>query len=146
MKKKVSIDEHHLQSLIFAYTARLLPDLRKYMFAIPNGGQRHIAVAVKLKHEGVTSGVYDIFISLPNIVKHGLYIECKVGDNKLTENQIKFSQLMEEVGYTCRECRSLDDFEDIVRDYFGLDKLSNNEFISRIECERFIQNNHEYNK
>ena len=34
------------------------------IFAIPNGGQRHKAVAAKLKAEGVKSGVPDLFCRL----------------------------------------------------------------------------------
>jgi len=32
------------------------------IFAIPNGEKRHIATAIKLKEEGVTSGIPDLYI------------------------------------------------------------------------------------
>ncbi len=35
------------------------------MFAIPNGGERHAAVAAKLKAEGVKPGVSDIMLPVP---------------------------------------------------------------------------------
>ena len=37
------------------------------IFAIPNGGKRHIGTARKLKAEGVRSGVPDIFLACPRM-------------------------------------------------------------------------------
>jgi len=55
---------------------------RKYpglelIHSIPNGGARHIAVAAKLRAEGVRAGVPDIFLPVPRGSAHGLYIELK---------------------------------------------------------------------
>lgn len=139
VQKKVS--EHAFQSSIFDYVNKILPALRPYMFAIPNGGARHVIVAVKLKKEGVTKGVYDIFISIPNLIAHGLYIECKAGKNKLTDEQIAFRDRMKDIGYWCEECRTIEDFIVILENYFGLEKLTNKEIVSRLGCEKFIQDN-----
>jgi len=136
--------EHDFQVSIFDYVNKVLPALRPYMFAIPNGGARHVVVAVKLKKEGVTKGVYDIFISIPNLTAHGLYIECKAGKNLLTKEQEGFRDRMREIGYICEECRSIEDFIVVLENYFGLEKLSNKEIVSRIGCEKFIQNNYEH--
>ena len=35
------------------------------IFAIPNGGARHVAVAIKLKAEGVRQGVPDLCLPVP---------------------------------------------------------------------------------
>jgi hypothetical protein len=137
--KKRDDPEHQLQKSIFDYVDKVLPALRPFIFAIPNGGHRDVRVAKKLKAEGVTSGVWDIFVSLPNLDKHGLYIECKTDKNELTSNQEAFKIKVEPVGYSFSECRSLEDFECILCDYFGLEKLSNKEIVSRINCEAYIQ-------
>jgi len=137
--KKRDDPEHKLQKSIFDYVNKVLPALRWFIFAIPNGGHRDVRVAKKLKAEGVTSGVWDIFVSLPNLTKHGLYIECKIDKNKLTPNQEVFKIKVEPVGYGFAECRSLEDFECILCDYFGLEKLSNKEIVSRIDCEAYVQ-------
>ncbi len=65
------------------------------IFAIPNGGKRDTRTAVNLKLEGVLSGVWDIFIPIPNHGLGGLWIEMKVNKNKLTDNQKKFKDGLE---------------------------------------------------
>lgn len=52
------------------------PEL-KFLFAIPNGGSRHIAEAGKLVAMGVKRGVPDIFLAVPKAGWHGLFIELK---------------------------------------------------------------------
>lgn len=52
------------------------PQLR-FMHAIPNGGERNVVVASKLKAEGVKQGVPDTFLPYPSGAHHGLYIEFK---------------------------------------------------------------------
>jgi hypothetical protein len=67
--------EHQEQAALFKWAA-LVPEL-SLMFAIPNGGQRHKAVAAKLKAEGVKSGVPDICLPLARGGFTGLWIELK---------------------------------------------------------------------
>lgn len=131
--------EHKFQSSIFEYVDKALPALRKYMFANANGGKRNIVVATKLKKEGVTSGVWDIFISIPNLYKHGLYLECKAGKNSLTEKQKEFAKNVWAIGYECYIIRTLEDFQHALCYYFGLERLTNNEIISRVGSEAFVQ-------
>ena len=46
-------------------------------YAIPNGGKRHFKTASDLKKQGVSAGVPDLCIPIPNDDYHGLYIEMK---------------------------------------------------------------------
>lgn len=71
--------EHEEQATFFqmlAYYQKQRPAL-EYIFAIPNGGARHPAVANKLKAEGVKPGVPDVFVPIPNKQFHGLFLEFK---------------------------------------------------------------------
>jgi hypothetical protein len=139
------ITEHNLQVSIFDYVNKILPALRPFIFAIPNGGHRHIAVARNLRDEGVTPGVWDMFIGIPNLIKHGLFIECKVKNNTLSNFQAKFKEKLEKLSYSFSVCKSIEDFEETLKDYFGLEKLNNKEILSRLGCEEFIQKNSKFN-
>ncbi len=54
------LSEHEEQALFVQWFRRTFPDVR--IFAIPNGGGRSKAQAAKLKVEGVSAGVPDLFI------------------------------------------------------------------------------------
>lgn len=123
--KTFKITEHQLQKSIFDYVEQFLPALRPFMFAIPNGGLRNIIVARKLKAEGVTPGVWDIILALPYAPKHGLFIECKVGKNKLTDNQEKFAEKLKKQNYCFAVVRSLEDFKQEAMFYLKTTKLTN---------------------
>jgi len=87
------------------------------MFAIPNGGHRNIRVAQKLKHEGVLSGVSDMFLALPSGKSAGLFIELKIKPNKPTDNQITFAKKMMESGYHVEFIYSFEKFQQVVIDW-----------------------------
>jgi len=85
-------------------------------FAIPNGGQRNVIVAAKLKASGTMSGVWDLLLLVPRNGKCGLFIEMKVGKNKLTENQIKFRRENEK-DYAFEVCYSTSEFITATNNY-----------------------------
>ncbi len=81
------------------------PNIR-WLHAIPNGGARHIAVATKLKLEGVESGVLDLFLPVysQRWKKNGLYIEMKSGKNKLSKTQEEFKYFVITQGFATAVC------------------------------------------
>ena len=71
--------EHTEQVTLFKWaniSAKNRPELA-LMFAIPNGGDRHPAVAAKLKAEGVKKGVPDICLPVSRNGFNSLWIELK---------------------------------------------------------------------
>ena len=102
--------ESKLQSECLRWLALQHPSIYAVTWATPNGGKRDGRTAARLKKEGVKAGVPDLFVAKPYDGYHGLFIEMKVGDNKLTDKQKDmFSRLASE-GYKCVECRSFDEF------------------------------------
>lgn len=72
--KHIEDDE---QAALFSILALRYPHIRKVTFAIPNGGNRGIREAARLKEQGVTPGVPDIFCAKASGPHHGLFIEMK---------------------------------------------------------------------
>lgn len=87
------------------------------MFAVPNGGKRHIATAIKMKRTGALAGVPDLFLARANRKYPGLFIEMKKPKGRLTPSQKEVIPIIESKGYLVEVCFSFEDFKDIVDSY-----------------------------
>ena len=87
--------EDHEQMMLVQWFRRTFAGVR--IFAIPNGGHRHPAVAAKLKATGTSSGVPDLFIPA-----WGLWVEMKrAKGGSLSAEQKDWIQYLEGVKYCC---------------------------------------------
>lgn len=113
--------EHIEQKLLIQWFENQYP--KGLIFAIPNGGHRHIRVAVKLKAEGVKAGVPDIFIPMPKFPYHGLFIEMKKPKGKNPEpSQAAWIQALNEQGYMAVCCKGFEEAAATVKKYFTIDR------------------------
>lgn len=116
LAKSGSEDGH--QAALFCWAAAntaTYPQL-KWLFAIPNGGSRHIAEATKMVATGLRKGVPDIFLPchLSAWTKNyfGCFIEMKVEKKRKTKNggcsdeQVEWIEALEAAGYYCKVCYS----------------------------------------
>jgi hypothetical protein len=96
----------------------------KWIFAVPNGGSRHPAVAGKLKAEGVRRGISDIVIPIPMRdgpkISFGAFCELKVGKNKCTPEQTEFLAFVAAKGYTTGVCYGADEAIQFIEKYLGV--------------------------
>ena len=116
------MSEHDEQVALFQWAqmqAGKYPEL-DLIYAVPNGGKRHLHTAVKLKREGVKAGVPDIFLPVARAQYHGLYIEMKFGKNKLSEQQAWWKVKLQEQGYMCWVSYSFEDAKDIILAYLNV--------------------------
>jgi hypothetical protein len=95
---------------------------QRLLYAIPNGGERHAAVAARLKQEGVRAGVPDYFLAVPRAGKHGLYLELKAGGpgvekGRPTKEQLEFGALVQEQGYEFQVVYGAEEAESVVQNY-----------------------------
>ena len=75
------------------------------LFAIPNGGQRNVIVAAKLKAEGVRAGVPDLFLACGSSCFNGLFIEMKkTRGGRVSESQKVYLELLKDRGYAVAVC------------------------------------------
>lgn len=87
--------EDHEQMLLVQWFRRTYAGVR--IFAIPNGGHRHPAVAAKLKATGTSSGVPDLFIPALR-----LWVEMKKHKGgSLSPEQKDWIAYLEGCGYRC---------------------------------------------
>lgn len=119
------MSEHDEQVTVFQVlemNERKYPFL-KWIYAVPNGGHRHPAVAGRLKAEGVKAGVSDVCIPIPVKGKHGAFLEMKFGKNKLTHEQLAFSVFVKGRDYYFETCWSADEALTAIEFYLDI-KLS----------------------
>lgn len=100
--------EHAHQAALFCWAgikARTTWPELKWMYAIPNGGERGAATAARLKAEGVKSGVSDVCLPFARRGFHGMYIEMKKpasegkAAGKESPAQIEFGNFLKAQGY-----------------------------------------------
>lgn len=90
------------------------------LFAIPNGGARHIAVARKLKAEGVRAGVPDLFLPVPRGGYGGLFIEMKSPKGKVTKEQAWWEQKLVMYNFHHETCFNWVEAALIICAYLGI--------------------------
>jgi len=99
--------EHEEQKALIHWAkvaVRQYPELR-LLYAIPNGGKRHVGVARKLKAEGVQSGVPDLCLPVPRGTYCGLYIEMKrKKGGTVTAEQKEWIELLTDQRYRAVVC------------------------------------------
>jgi hypothetical protein len=92
------------------------------MFAIPNGGKRHIVTATRLKASGAKAGIPDISLPVSNRHgKHGLFIELKVGKNKPSKKQLWWIHSLRAEGYAVEVCVGFEEARDAIIDYLEIE-------------------------
>ena len=92
------------------------PEL-KLLYHIPNGGSRNKKEAVKLKRMGVKAGVADLFLPVARSGYHGLYIEMKYEDGRLSKSQREFLTAAAAEQYCCLVCYSAADAIETLEKY-----------------------------
>ena len=93
-------------------------EIRKLLFAVPNGGFRTGTEAKIMYGEGVRAGVADMILLIPRVRYNALCIEFKANDKaKQTDNQKEWQKLAEEYGARYVVCRSFDEFRAEIENY-----------------------------
>jgi len=101
------------KTLIQYLRARGIP-----FYAVPNGGSRNPIEAKNLKAEGVSAGVPDICIPVPNKKYHGLYIEMKrQKGGRVSEKQKEWIDRLNQNGYLAVVCRGFKEAKIVVEKY-----------------------------
>lgn len=121
VKVKPAIGEDVIQAQVISWAKRqvkVYPELTR-LFHVPNGGQRHAAVAAKLQGQGVKPGVPDLCLPVPRFGCHGLWIEMKTQDGRVSAPQKDWIAFLRSAGYRVEVCRSFDEARDVLLSYLS---------------------------
>lgn len=118
-------EEHNIQCACVRWFNLQYPQYRGLLFACPNGGNRNLVTAAKLKAEGVVAGVADLILLVPLVIDvpkeivifHGFCIELKTKQGRQSPEQKEWQSKVEAHGYKYAVCRSLEEFIKQINDY-----------------------------
>ena len=113
----MKISEHQEQVMLITWLRMQYKQYKYHLWAIPNGGSRHIVTAVNLKAEGVLAGVSDLFLMIPKAGWHGMFIELKAKGGKLSDKQIEFMGAATLMGYQAVVCYGFDEAKEAITKY-----------------------------
>jgi len=113
--------EHAEQCAVIKWFDLQFPGLKGRLAAIPNGGQRHIAVAAKLKAEGVRKGFPDMMLLKPMGGYFGLFVELKrVKGGRLSPEQEDWLIWLATQGFKTAVCKGADEARETIKAYLGV--------------------------
>lgn len=113
--------EHDEQAALFEWADAAQgehPELAM-LFAIPNGGARHPAVAAQLKAEGVKAGVPDVCLPVARGRFHSLWIEMKRKPNRTSDAQRAWLDALRQHGHCAVVCWSMAEAQQTIMAYLG---------------------------
>jgi hypothetical protein len=111
---------HQVALIKWVRTVRDIYPVLKLLYAVPNGGDRNLRVARKLKAEGVLAGVADLCLPAARRGYHGLYLEMKSEEGVATEEQKEFLRGVSGEGYCAVIAQGVDDARDVLEWYIGI--------------------------
>lgn len=111
----------HVEAVNFMRAVRLAerttqPELR-WLFAVPNGGDRNVIVAAKMKAEGQRPGVPDYVFPVKRGPHPGLVIELKSMTGSASREQKAWIEHFRSQGWRVEVCRGWACAWDVVQDY-----------------------------
>jgi hypothetical protein len=112
--------EHEEQKILVKWFSLQYPKIGNRLVAVPNGGQRNVIVASKLKAEGVRAGFPDLMLLMPRGEFMGLMIEMKrVKGGTLQVEQAEWLDWLNKQGYMAVICKGAQAAQDTIKSYLG---------------------------
>lgn len=125
-KLKIPVPSEHVEQVrLFEWAAlakATMPEL-DLLYAIPNGGARHKAVAGKMRAEGVKKGMLDLCLPVARGGFHGLYIEMKRQEGgTVSADQKRWIAELRKQGYSAVVCKGWHAASEVLTAYLALSR------------------------
>lgn len=121
-------DEQICQINVINWLRNKYPEIEKLTYHFANERKCSIVQGRLLKRMGVKRGISDLFISVPRQNRNGLWLEIKVKNGKLSEEQKEFLESQVKNNFAAACCWDLEAVISVVSNY-----LSNNDFSMQFE-------------
>lgn len=125
LAKSGTEDGHQSALFCWASMAAYAQPLLRLMYAIPNGGHRHIVVATRMKATGAKTGFPDIGFPVARHECHGLFIELKRPKTPgkqagvVSADQTYWKTKLNEQGYAVIICYGWESARDTIEAYIN---------------------------
>ena len=98
-RKTVKHEEDNLQAAVVKWFRYQYPEFAGNLWSCPNGGARNKITASIMKRTGQLAGVADLQLAIVRPNAPALFLELKVGKNKVSDAQRHFLANMKAQGY-----------------------------------------------
>ena len=98
-RKAVKHEEDALQAAVVKWFRYQYPEFAGNLWSCPNGGARNKITAALMKRTGQLAGVADLHLAIVRPTAPALFLELKVGKNKVSDAQRDFLARMKAQGY-----------------------------------------------
>ena len=120
--------ESKIQSDFYKWFNAEYAEFRFVLFSVPNEmlflsmlpKALQFRIMSMLKAMGMSSGVADMFFSVPRGTFHGLYIEFKTATGRQSDKQKRFEEKVKEQHYAYIVCRSSEEAKEQIIKYLAL--------------------------
>lgn len=117
--------EDKLQAKCFQTANKLIPETRGLLYSVPNGAYlKDKTQAMKLIATGMTPGISDIILDIPNEKYHGLKLELKLKGQNQSQHQINYQNKVTSYGYHYVVIYTLSHFLDTITNYLSIPSIS----------------------
>jgi hypothetical protein len=111
------LSESALQQKCVMWFKNTFRPIRKLLYMNHNSGRKSMMSATTDVGLGLTKGIPDLFLAIPNDLWHGLYIEMKAIGGKVSPDQTEVMELLSNQGYKCAVIDSFQSFQELILNY-----------------------------
>jgi hypothetical protein len=130
---------HQVALIKWVRTVKDTHPVLKLLYAVPNGGDRNLRVARKLKAEGVLAGVADLCLPAARRGYHGLYLEMKSEEGVAAGEQKEFLRGVSAEGYCAVITQGVDEAKETLEWYIGItDREPPSVLKTNLICQAYI--------